>query len=72
LVVGGAFFFLVVLLALTMTDYLTRGWHTAARGTAGAGAYQSAPDDPQPRPVGQVPEADPGSEPQPSTPAAEP
>ena len=31
LVVGGAFFFLVILLSLTMTDYLTRGWHSSPR-----------------------------------------
>ena len=39
LVVGGAFFFLVILLCLTMTDYLSRGWHTTPRGTTAAGAY---------------------------------
>lgn len=39
LVVGGAFFFLLVLLTLTMTDYLSRGWHTSPRGTTTAGTY---------------------------------
>lgn len=39
LVVGGAFFFLAILLSLTMTDYLSRGWHTSPRGTTTAGTY---------------------------------
>ena len=37
LVVGGAFFFLGILLTLTLTDYLSRGWHTSPRGTTTAG-----------------------------------
>ena len=37
LVCGGAFFFLIVLFGLTMTDYLSRGWFTAPDGTTGAG-----------------------------------
>ena len=37
LVVGSAFFFLVVLFGLTLTDYLSRGWFASPRGTAGAG-----------------------------------
>ena len=37
LVVSGAFFFLAALLGLTMTDYLSRGWHTSVRGSATAG-----------------------------------
>ena len=37
LVVGGAFFFLGILLTLTMTDYMSRGWHTSTRGTTTAG-----------------------------------
>jgi cytochrome c oxidase subunit IV len=37
LVVGGAFFFLGILLTLTMTDYMSRGWQTSVRGTATAG-----------------------------------
>ena len=28
LIVAGAFFFLIVLLGLTLTDYLSRGWQT--------------------------------------------
>ena len=37
LICGGAFFFLVVLFGLTMSDYLSRGWFVAPGGTAGAG-----------------------------------
>src|SRR5688572_12133958 len=37
LVVGSAFFFLVILFALTLSDYLSRGWFASPRGTAGAG-----------------------------------
>jgi cytochrome c oxidase subunit 4 len=38
LVCGSAFFFLIVLFGLTLTDYLSRGWHTAPGGvTTGAG-----------------------------------
>ena len=37
LVCGGAFFFLLILFALTMSDYLSRGWFVSPRGSAGAG-----------------------------------
>ncbi len=37
MVVGMALFFLAILLLLTMTDYLSRGWFASPRGTAGAG-----------------------------------
>src|SRR3972149_1043180 len=37
LVCGGAFFFLLVLFGLTMSDYLSRGWFVSPRGTAGGG-----------------------------------
>ena len=37
LVCGGAFFFLLILFTLTMTDYLSRGWFVSPRGTAAAG-----------------------------------
>lgn len=39
LVIGSAFFFLGILLTLTLTDYLSRGWHTSARGTTTAGTF---------------------------------
>ena len=37
MVVGMSFFFLFIMFALTMTDYLSRGWYASPRGTAGAG-----------------------------------
>ncbi|MBI3047510.1 MAG: cytochrome C oxidase subunit IV family protein [Acidobacteria bacterium] len=38
LVCGSAFFFLIVLFGLTLSDYLSRGWSTAPGGfTTGAG-----------------------------------
>ena len=37
LICGTAFFFLVILFGLTLSDYLSRGWFTAPGGTAGAG-----------------------------------
>jgi cytochrome c oxidase subunit 4 len=37
LICGGAFFFLIILFGLTLTDYLSRGWITAPGGSAGAG-----------------------------------
>ncbi len=40
LIVGGAFFFLLILLTLTLTDYMSRGWHTSPRGTTTAGTLQ--------------------------------
>jgi cytochrome c oxidase subunit 4 len=38
LIVGVAFFFLGIMLSLTLADYLSRGWYTAARGSTSAGA----------------------------------
>jgi cytochrome c oxidase subunit 4 len=37
LICGGAFFFLILLFGLTLTDYLSRGWFVAPGGTTGAG-----------------------------------
>jgi len=37
LICGTAFFFLIILFGLTLTDYLSRGWFVAPGGTAGAG-----------------------------------
>ena len=57
LVVGGAFFFLFILLGLTMTDYMSRGWHTSPRGTTTAGTLQRVGPPPAPEavPVGAEP-----------------
>jgi cytochrome c oxidase subunit IV len=38
LIVGVAFFFLGIMLSLTMADYLSRGWYTSARGSTSAGS----------------------------------
>jgi cytochrome c oxidase subunit 4 len=69
LIVGGAFFFLVVLIGLTLTDYLSRGWHPGPRGTATAGTSVTTPEDPTPRPVGQPRRtAEPAESPEPAAP----
>lgn len=41
LIVGTAFFFLGILLTLTLSDYLSRGWFTAPRGSTAAAAIPS-------------------------------
>jgi len=50
LIVGAAFFFLGILLSLTMADYLSRGWFTAPNGSTAAGAIVSLSPKPQPVP----------------------
>ena len=60
LICGGAFFFLVVLFALTLSDYLSRGWFTAPGGTAGAGTQVTI--GPAAGPAAA--EGEPGTEPQ--------
>ena len=60
LVCGTAFFFLIVLFGLTMSDYLSRGWFTAPapNGTTGAGT-QVTIGPPAPAPAAEEPEAEP-------------
>src|SRR5688572_21127182 len=41
MVVAVAIFFLLVMLGLTMTDYLTRDWFSSPRGTTGAGVSKT-------------------------------
>jgi len=41
LVVGTAFFFLGIMLTLTLTDYLSRGWFTAPGGSTSPGSITS-------------------------------
>jgi cytochrome c oxidase subunit IV len=41
LIVGVAFFFLGIMLSLTFSDYLSRGWFTAPGGSTSAGAITS-------------------------------
>jgi cytochrome c oxidase subunit IV len=62
MVVGMSFFFLGILFALTLTDYLSRGWYASPRGTAGAGTQVGVSVT---RPERSV-------ESQPSAPASEP
>ena len=62
MVVGMSFFFLSILFALTLTDYLSRGWFTSPRGSGGAGTQVGISATPVER-----------SRPEPAaTPAAEP
>jgi cytochrome c oxidase subunit 4 len=41
LIVGTAFFFLGIMLTLTFSDYLTRGWFTAPGGSTSPGSITS-------------------------------
>ena len=61
LIVGVAFFFLGIMLTLTLSDYLSRGWFTAPGGSTAAGAIISLSGPPQRvPPVEPVPPAEPG------------
>ena len=54
LVIGGAFFFLLTLFGLTLTDYLSRGWYASPGGTAAAGTIPSiAPAQPPAEPAAE-------------------
>ncbi len=50
MIVGMAFFFLFIMFALTMTDYLSRGWFTSPRGSTGAGTQVTITRGPLPAP----------------------
>src|SRR6267142_406319 len=50
LVVGTAFFFLGIMLTLTMSDYLSRGWFTAPGGSTAPGAITALSGPPEPVP----------------------
>ena len=41
MVVAVAIFFLVIMLGLTMTDYMTRDWFASGRGNSGAGTSKT-------------------------------
>ena len=56
MIVGMAFFFLFVLLALTMTDYMSRGWYASPKGTATAGTQVTIT---RPLPPKTAPESEP-------------
>jgi cytochrome c oxidase subunit 4 len=64
LICGGAFFFLLVLFGLTLSDYLSRGWFVAPGGTTGAGTQVTVGP---PTPV-----AEPAAETEPGTATPEP
>jgi cytochrome c oxidase subunit 4 len=46
LIVGMAFFFLGIMLTLTLTDYLSRGWFTAPGGSTSAASITSLTGQP--------------------------
>jgi cytochrome c oxidase subunit 4 len=48
LICGTAFFFLLILFGLTLSDYLSRGWYTSPGGTAGAGTQVTIGPPPAP------------------------
>ena len=56
LIVSTAFFFLGIMLTLTLTDYLSRGWYTSPRGSTAAGAITSltSPLTTGTRPLGET------------------
>src|SRR5918993_1917425 len=60
LICGGAFFFLIVLFGLTLSDYLSRGWFVSPGGTVGAGTQVTV--GPPAAPAAE--ETEPGPEPQ--------
>jgi cytochrome c oxidase subunit 4 len=62
LIVGIAFFFLGIMLTLTMTDYLSRGWFTAPEGSTSAASITSLTG-------ARTPSALPAQEPPPAGPA---
>jgi cytochrome c oxidase subunit IV len=65
MIVGMAFFFLSILFGLTLTDYMSRGWHTSPRGSSGAGTQvgisSSTPERSVVEPTGR--ETEPGKQP---------
>ncbi len=57
MIVAMAFFFLFVMLSLTMTDYMSRGWFASPEGTATAGTQViiTRPADLKPAPAEAAP-----------------
>src|ERR1044072_6554050 len=49
MVVGMAFFFLAIMFALTLTDYLSCGWYASPRGSTGAGTQVGVSANPPAR-----------------------
>jgi cytochrome c oxidase subunit 4 len=48
LIVGTAFFFFGIMLTLTLSDYLSRGWFTSARGSTSAASIVNLSGPPRP------------------------
>ena len=69
MIVGMAFFFLAILFGLTLTDYLSRGWHASPRGTAGAGSSDTLPGGRRLAPSNQ--QSDPRTQPSGANPRTE-
>ena len=61
LICGTAFFFLMILFGLTLSDYLSRGWFVAPGGTAGAGTQVTVgpPAEPADEPASEQTEPEP-------------
>ena len=69
MVVAVAIFFLLILLGLTMTDYLTRDWFASGRGNSGAGTSKTLEGGSRLAPSGGASTPAPAA-PAPQTPAA--
>ena len=70
MIVAMSLFFLMTMFGLTLTDYLSRGWFAAPRGTAGAGTQMTiTPSGGRLAPSGLINEP-PGGPSRPEPPAA--
>jgi cytochrome c oxidase subunit 4 len=65
LICGTAFFFLVILFGLTLSDYLSRGWFVAPGGTAAAGTQVTIGPRAEPAAERTEPAAEPQETPEP-------
>ena len=66
LICGTAFFFLIILFGLTLSDYMSRGWFVAPGGTAAAGTQVTiGPATPAAKPAESAEPAEPAGEPAP-------
>ncbi len=72
MVVAVAIFFLLVMLGLTMTDYLTRDWFSSPRGSTGAGVSKTLEGGGTLSPSGTAPAASAPAAPAQGEPAAAP
>jgi cytochrome c oxidase subunit 4 len=64
LICGTAFFFLVILFGLTLSDYLSRGWFVAPGGTTGPGTQVTIGPPTSTKEAEPADAAEPGTEPQ--------